>query len=222
MAPAILRSRLLWAGVSIWVAGLALWAALWLFEPDDAAAAGATFGAFLLAGKLAAVPTGLSFGLSPFLVALIVLIPDLGAILFFYRLTEGGIEALGRVSDFVRRQQEKAKAAATKPNGFLRRYGSWGLFALALAPVGFYSPLVVSAIGQAMELSARRVLVPVIVAATFMTGLLVVSISFGITALAAVDKRLPFAVSIAIVLGYVLQDQIRRRLKKRRQSKKKD
>ena len=216
MPPAVLRSKILWAGLVIWVSAITIWAIAMIATPRVGGSIAATFAAFLLAGKLAAIPTGLSLGLPAFVVALTILVADVGSILVFYPVTMGGLELLGKWSRFVKRQEARAREAAKDPKGFLARYGSWALFALSLAPVGFYSPLAVSAIGQAMGLSSRRVLVPVIAASVLMTGLLTWAFGLGITAIANLDRRLPFLITIGFIGVLILSDFLRRRWKKRR------
>ncbi len=216
MVPAVLRSKILWTGIILWVGGITIWAIAAVADPRFGGSIAATFGAFVLAGKLAAIPTGLSLGLPAFIVALTILVADVGTILVAYPLTMGGLELLGKWSKFVERQKHRAREASKDPKGFLARYGSWALFTLSLAPVGFYSPLAVSAIGQAMGLSARRVLTPVIAASVLMTGVLTWAFGLGLDAIAQFDRRLPFLVSTGFVLSLILFDLVRRRVRARR------
>lgn len=211
-----LRSPLLYAGLAIWAVCFAAWGAVWAFSRDLAVGIAATFGAFFVGGKIAAIPMGASFDLPGWVIMLTVLLPDVGAVLVTYPLTHGGLEFLGRWSKWVRRMHEEAVEAAEKREGFLHRFGGVGLFLMALSPVGFYSPILVAAIGQLMGLGARRVLLPVLGAMILMTVLLVTALDAALGAMAKVDGRLPFVVSIGLLATFIGLDQWRRHRRRKR------
>jgi putative small multi-drug export protein len=209
------RSPLLIGGAAIWLGCLAFWGFVWTVSRDQAVAMAATFGAFFVAGKIAAIPTGYLLGLPPVLIGFIVLLPDVGAVLFAYPLTHGGLRVLGKWSGFIRRMHENALRAAERREGFVARYGALGMFVLALLPVGFYSPLVISAIGQLMGLSPVRVVIPVIAGMTVMTVIWVAALGAGVEWAQAIDSRLPFVLSMGLLLTFVAIDVVKR-LRQRR------
>lgn len=206
----LLRSPLIAAGLLLWLACLATWAFVWTVSRQQAIAIATTFGAFFVAGKLAAIPFGYLQHLPPLVIGLIVLVPDVGAIFVAYPLTRGGIRVLGRWSGSIRRLHANAVRAAHRREGFVARYGGLGVFVLALLPVGFYSPLVVSAIGQLAGLSARRVIVPVVAGMCVMTTFWVVVLGYGFTAVSRLNPRLPFVISLGLLLLFVGIDVVRR------------
>jgi uncharacterized membrane protein len=217
------RSPLLLAGLAIWAVCLTLWGFVWTASREQALAIAATFGAFFIAGKVAAIPTGNTLGLSDLVIGLTVSLPDIGAVLFTYPLMMSGIRFLGRWSGFIRRLHEDAEKAAARREGFVHRFGSVGLFLMALSPLGFYSPLLVSAVGQIMGLSAPRVLVPVILGMVVMTVILVTTLGAGLAAVAQIDSRLPFVFSIALLVTFITIDGVKRyrRRRKERESREK-
>lgn len=204
------RSPLLVAGVAVWVACLAAWGLAWSVSQDLAVAMGVTFGAFLLGGKLAAIPIGIGLHLPLSIIGFIILVPDAGAVLFAHPLTRGGIRVLGRLSRTVRRLHDNAVKAAERREGFVVRHGSLGIFAMALLPVGFYSPLVVSAIGQLMGLSAARVIIPVIAGMTIMTVVWVNVLGAGVNFAARFDRRIPFLIGFTLLFVSLAVDNLRR------------
>jgi len=100
--------------------------------------------------------------------------------------------------------------ASERREGFVAKYGSLGVFVLALLPVGFYSPLVVSAIGQLMGLSTWRVIVPVVAGMTVMTAVWVGAMGAGFYAAEKIDPRLPFVLSLGLLLLAVGVEVVRR------------
>lgn len=171
---------------------------------------GAAFGAFLLGGKLAGIPTGLSLGLPPLVVALVVSVPDAGAVLVTYPLLDRGWEVAGRWSRLLSGVRDRAMRSAQQREGLVGRFGGLGLLALSLTPVAFISPIVVAAIGQLMGLSPRRVVVPVFVGMALMTAALVVAFRVGLGAVARVHPALPFVVTGLIVAGLLSRELVLR------------
>lgn len=209
------RSPLLLGGLLVWTLCLAVWGVVWGLDPTQALAMGATFAAFLVSGKLGGIPVGLSFHLHPALVGAIVFVPDIGAVLFAYPLTERGVDFLGRWSRVIHKIREQAHENARNKTGLVARYESWGLFLVSLTPVAFISPLVVSAIGQVMGLTTRRVLVPVIAGMVVMTVAMVAAFATGFSWAAELDARLPLALT-GLIVGGLLTWEIVTRMRARK------
>lgn len=210
------RSRLVQAGLLIWVVCLAGWGAIWFVEPAVAGRMGATFATFLLGGKFAGVPTGLSLGLHPILVGLVVSLPDAGAVLVTYPLLDKGWETAGRWSHVLNEARERAMKDAQARRGLVARFGSAGLFIFSLTPIAFISPIVVAAIGQLMGLSPRRVLVPVLAGIAVLATLLVLAFHAGLRLAARVHPLLPFVLTGLIIAGLLTREIVLRSRARRR------
>ena len=210
MADRVWRSPLLLSGLLVWVVCLAAWGVAWAFDSRVALAMGASFGTFLVGGKLAGIPTGLSLGLPPWLVGLVVSVPDAGAVLVTYPLLDRGWDAAARWSHLLASVRKQALADSRDRQGLVVRFGSWGLLALSLTPVAFISPIVVAAIGQLMGLSRRGVLVPVLAGMAIMTAALVALFGAGLGAAARIHPALPFVVTGLIVTALILRELVLR------------
>lgn len=213
------RSPILHAGVLVWALGIIGWSFLWIGARDQAIASAATLGAFLTAGKVVAITAGLSLKGDPFIVGAAVFVPDFGAILFFYPFTTSGIHQLGRWSRRIREGVERARLRHRNQQGIIARHGPWGLFAVSVIPVGFYSPLVISALGQVLGFKPRQVLLPVCSAMLIMTSAWVLTLNAGLERAARLDPRIPIALSLGLLVAFVAKNMVRGLVRRRRRSR---
>lgn len=197
------RSPFILAGLTLWIASLAFWIMFWVVNPDIAWRMGATFAAFLVGGKFASVPTGLTLGLSQPVVGLIVTVPDAGAVLIAYPLLDKGLTALGRWSLFLASAARHAHEARKNKHGVVHRFGAFGVFLLTLSPIGFVSPVVVSAIGRIMGLRAVQVLVPVFAGMAVSAAGLVYGLGASLNYLSRRSKWLPYGLTAVFLLAMV-------------------
>jgi hypothetical protein len=204
-----LTSPILQAGLLLWGFAAACWVALWMFDRSQAIACAATLGAFLAAGKVVGIATGLALHGRPWFVGASVLLPDLGTLLVLYPITQRSMTQLGRWNKWVGRAIENARARHQRRDGLIARYGGWGVFAISLAPIGFYSPLVISALGQLAGLRPRSVLPPIGASMTIMTTAWVVALDAGVGKAAKIDPRLPILLTIVLFCLFALRGLIR-------------
>ncbi|HLE47484.1 MAG TPA: hypothetical protein VI818_04230, partial [Candidatus Thermoplasmatota archaeon] len=113
------------------------------------------------------------------------------------------IEHMGRWSRFFGEALRKARERHDRGEGLIARHGAAGLFGLAMIPVGFYSPLVIAALGQMGGLRPRSVIVAVGGAIAIMTTVWVAMLNAGLDQAAAIDPRLPWIVGIGLTVLFV-------------------
>lgn len=212
-----LHVTLIGSGLGIWAIGLCVLAFLWLYDRPQFGAALATFGAFLLTGKIPAILAGYALGGEWWLVGICVLIPDVGSVLVMYPFTHHGLNFLGRFSGFLEDRIAAARAKAARQEGIVSRRGSLGLLALTMLPGGLHSPLVVMVVGQLAGLSDLQVLMPIVGAQIVMVSIYTVAIFAGLDLAGTIDPRIPWAISltiVAILLGLTLRNWRRWRKRK--------
>jgi hypothetical protein len=186
------------------------WTVLWVGPRDQAIAAAATLGAFLTAGKVVAITAGLTLGGDPWIVGAAVFLPDFGALLFFYPFTTSGIDHLGRWSRRIRESVTRARKRHEDREGLIARHGPWGLFLVSVIPVGFYSPLVISALGQVLGFRPRQILWPVGAAMLVMTSAWTLTLNASLDQAAALDPRLPIVLSLGLLVVFLGKSLVKR------------
>lgn len=195
---------LLATGLGIWAAGLVLLGYVYVAERGQLNAALATFGVFLLTGKIPAILAGYALGGEAWLIGLCVLLPDVGTIFVAYPFTHHGLNLAGRFSRFLEHRIANAREKALSQEGFVARRGSLGLLGLTLLPGGLHSPLVVMVVGQLAGFSTRQVLAPILLGQLVMVLAYTVAIYAGLDVASAIDPRIPWIASAALLIVLLL------------------
>lgn len=206
------RRHFLVAAAALWLGGAANLALLAIADRQEALILVGVIGTFFAAGKVPAIAGGLAFGADPVWVATYVLLPDLAGLLFAFPFLRLGVEHLGRWSRWVQHRVEKAREQSEKKRGFVGRIGPWGIFAISVLPGGFYSPLAVAVLAQIAGLRDRWILAPIVSAMVVMVAFWTVTMHYGLDLAAAIDPRLPFAISLtlaALFIGLAAFDYVR-------------
>ena len=209
--PPARRSRwvrnLPWAGVALLSVQVTALVAVWSSRPDKVLPVLSTVPVLFTGGKEAAIPFGIAVGAPAGLVAFTMIVVDVAANFILYPLVhlmmdslEDPQGALGRRMPFVGRMLRGAVRRAAKRRHIVDRYGVAGLYAFAIIPFAFNGPPIVAAMGRLAGLRAHQV-VPVFVAAIVTTtAAWCVFYSLGFSFLDRVNKLIPLALALTIMV----------------------
>lgn len=164
--------------IRIFLAGVALWAALGLefallavLAPEQAKALAAGVGTELAAGREAGVPVGLEQGAHPLLVWQASVTQDLATAFSSYPVFLWLLHRYHDSDRYVMRRLRRIEDAAADHEAYVERWGPIGIAVFMLLPFLVNGPFIGLVVGRLTGIHTRRLILPVVVATIVTAGL---------------------------------------------------
>lgn len=202
-------------GLGLAIIDLALLGLLFLANQPQAVAVLSAIGTMFVAGKEAAIPSGvITLGGAPWLVGSLIWLTDVAAVAMMYPFVQKGLEGAQKTK-FLGATLRSAEKRAHKSRKYVDGYGPLGLYLFLIIPFAFNSPVVGIVIGRVTGLKPGRTILAILAGiTTTVIGWTLMSLYFG----AIVPPKyawLPLVLSltataVALTLGYLAGRKERR------------
>ncbi len=200
--------------LAIELAGLVIWTILF---PAWGRAAWAGAAAEITAGRESGIAVALEAGLPWWQTWPLLAWQDLAAASLTYPIFLWALHKHRDADNFVMTKLRSWQAAAERHEGWVGQWGPLGIYVFLLVPFLLNGPLIAAVVGRLAGIRTRALIAPVVAGVVIGTGMWVIGFDTLLAASRAVHPFAGTAITVAVVVAFVLGGVIADRWQARRQ-----